>query len=137
MAFTKQVARHDKIEIDGTDYSNAFRSFGPSSEDSEVDVSGFSVSGADETLAGARTASFSGDMYVTQETDAAMWAIHQSRDIVPVTWQPDGLVDNTRPVWHGNCQLRTFPVTDTRGDAAVMSLTFTVADDAGIYMTGT
>lgn len=137
MAFTKQVARHDHITIDGTDYSNAFRSFGPSSEDSEVDVSGFSESGADETLAGARTASFTGEMYVTTETDAAMWTIHESRAVVPVTWQPNGLVDNTRPTWNGNCQLRTFPITDTRGDASTMSLTFTVADNLGIYMTGT
>lgn len=137
MAFTKQVARHDSITIDSTDYSNAFRSFGPTSEDSTVDVSGFSVSGADETLAGARSASFTGEMYITEETDAAMWTIHVTRDIVPVTWQPDGLVDNTRPVWNGNCQLRTFPITDTRGDAATMTLTFTVADDLGIYMSGT
>ncbi len=49
VSFTKKVAKHDRIEIDGTDYSNAFRQFGFSSEHSAEDVSGFSVSGNDET----------------------------------------------------------------------------------------
>lgn len=137
MAFTKQVARHDSVKIDNTDYSNAFRSFGLSSEDSTVDVSGFSVTGTDETLAGTRAQSFTGEMYFTSETSAAMWEIYEARDIVMVEWQPDGLVDATREVYQGNCQIRTFPPTDTRGDAAVMTLTFVAADENGIYMTGT
>lgn len=137
MTFTKQVARHDKITIDGTDYSNAFRSFNLSNEDSTIDVSGFSVTGTDETLSGTRAQSFTGDMFYTAETGPAMWTLYQARTIFAVSWQPDGLVDSSRETYTGNCQIRTFPPADTRGDVAVMTITFTAADQAGVHMSGT
>lgn len=137
MAFTKQVARHDKITIDGTDYSNAFRTFGVTNDDSVVDVAGFSVTGSDETLSGTRAQGFTGEMFSTAETLPAMWTIYQGRSSVLVKWQPDGLVDSSRETWNGYCQLRTFSPSDTRGDAATVTLTFTASTSDGVYLTGT
>ena len=135
MTYTKKIALHDRITVDGVDVSNAFHSFGFTSEDAEVDVSGFSVSGSDETLSGARSQGFTGDVYVTKEIEALLWPIHLNRTTVQVSWQPDGLVDNTRTSYHGNCQLRSFSPADTRGDASTFTATFTVADSTGITTT--
>ena len=132
MAFTKKIAKHDKITIDGTDMSNAFRSFGITSEANEVDVSGFSVSGTDESLSGGKSQSFAGDWFLTTENEAFLFALHNTDAIFEVAWQPDGLVDNTRTVYHANCQLRSFSPQANRGDPYVSTATFAVADDAGI-----
>src|SRR3990172_7085010 len=115
MAYTKQIARHDKITIDSTDVSNAFREFGFSSEDAEEDVSGFSVSGVDESLPGTRAQGFSGTAYYTEEFAALVFPIHEARTVVEITWQPDGLIDATREVYYGNCTINTFGPTNTRG----------------------
>lgn len=132
MTYTKGIALHDRITVDGTDMSNAFRSFGFTSDDTDVDVSGFSVSGSDETLSGPRAEGFSGDVFITPETEALLWPLHYNRTIFEVAWQPNGLIDNTRTTYHANCQLRTFDPSNTRGDASVSSVTFRVADDNGI-----
>lgn len=135
MAFTKKIAKHDKITIDGTDMSNAFRSFGITSEANEVDVSGFSVSGTDESLSGGKAQSFAGDWYLTTENEDFLFALHNTDAIFEVAWQPDGLVDSSRTVYHANCQLRSFSPQANRGDPYVSTATFAVADDAGITTT--
>jgi hypothetical protein len=132
VTYTKKIALHDRITVDGVDVSNAFHSFGFTSEDATVDVSGFSVSGADETLSGSRAQGFTGDVYVTKEIEALLWPIHLNRTSVGVSWQPDGLIDATRTTYHGLCQLRTFSPADTRGDAATFTATFTISDANGI-----
>ncbi len=135
MTYTKMVALHDRITVDGVDVSNAFHSFGFTSEDSEVDVSGFSVSGADESLSGARAQGFTGDVYVTPEIEALFFPIHNNRTLVGVSWQPNGLIDSARTTYHGTCQLRTFSPADTRGDASTFTATFTISDSNGITTT--
>lgn len=132
MTYTKQVALHDRITVDGVDVSNAFHSFGFTSEASTVDASGFSVSGTDETLSGNKAQGFTGDVYLTKEIEALFYPIHVNNTIVQVSWQPDGLVDSSRTTYHGNCQLRTFSPADTRGDASRFTATFTIADSNGI-----
>src|ERR1043165_3052304 len=132
MAFTKKIAKHDRITIDGVDYSNAFRSFGLTSEATEVDVSGFSVSGTDENLSGPKAQGFQGDWFLTAENENFLFQLHKNDSIFEVAWQPDGLVDSTRKTYHANCQLRTFSPTANRGDPYVSTATFSVADDNGI-----
>ena len=134
MTYTKQIALHDRITVDGVDVSNAFHSFGFTSEDATVDVSGFSLAGADETLSGARAQGFTGDVYVTGDR-SLFWPIHLNRTSVGVSWQPDGLIDNTRKSYHGLCQLRTFSPSDTRGDASTFTATFTISEANGITTT--
>ncbi len=132
MAFTKLVARHDKIIIDGTDVSNSFRQFGFSSEHSEEDVSGFSVTGNDETLPGRTTQGFSGEAFYTEELATLIHPIHTTKDIVPISWQPDGLVDATREIYSGNCTINQFGPANTRGSVSTMPFAAKPADETGI-----
>jgi hypothetical protein len=132
MTWTKKVARHDRITIDGTECSNAFRVFGLSSEHSEEDASGFSVSGADETLPGSTAQGFSGEAFYTEELVALVWPLHIARTIIEITWQPDGLVDATREVWIGNCIIYQFGPENTRGSVSTMPFSARAADENGI-----
>lgn len=132
MAYTKKIARHDKITINGTDVSNSFRRFGYSSEHSEEDTSGFSVSGLDESLPGSTTQGFTGEAYYTEELAAIIEPLHRARTIVPITWQPDGLVDATREIYSGNCTINQFGPESQRGTVYVHPFSARPADDTGI-----
>jgi len=135
MSFTKDIARHDEILIDNEDCSNAFRSFGFASEHSTEDVSGFSTTGNDETLPGRTTQSFEGEAFYTPELYAILYPIHANRTTVSVQWQPDGLVDDTRETYIGNCTLNSFNPNAERGGVRVMTCTFSPADATGIVAT--
>jgi hypothetical protein len=135
MAYTKMIARHDKITIDGTDVSNAFRQFGFTSEHSEEDVSGFSVSGNDETLPGATAQTFSGEAFYTEEFAALVQPLHANRTVVEITWQPNGLIDATREVYYGNCTINQFGPENTRGSVSTMPFNAKPADEDGIQVT--
>lgn len=128
----KRTALHDKIKIDGTDVSNLFSQFGFASTDSDVDVSGFSESGVDETLSGTRSEGFSGQAFFTEDLADLLWPIHDDRSIVEVWWQPNGLIDPTADAYYANCQLRTFNPNNTRGSASTTPINFVVADSVGI-----
>jgi len=137
MAFTKNIALHDSISIDGGDVSNAFRSFGFSSEDAEVDASGFSASGTDETLQGNRAQTLEGEAFYTPEFFAILYPLYLNRSTFFLTWQPDGLIDSTREIYEGTVRILTFNPNATRGDVRVMTCTFKAADETGIYVVGT
>lgn len=132
MAYDKLTALHDRIEIDGTDVSGCFSQFGLTSNDSDVDVSGFSGSGVDETLSGTRSEGFSGQAFYSEDLAALLWPIHRDRSIVEVLWQPNGLVDSSALTYYANCQSRTFDPTNTRGSASTTPVNFVVADAVGI-----
>lgn len=132
MAYTKKIARHDRILIDGTDVSNSFREFGLSSEHSEEDVSGFSASGADETLPGRTSQSFSGEAFYTEELAALIYPLHANRTVCEIIWQPDGLSDATRENYSGNCIIYQFGPANTRGSVSTMPFTARAADENGI-----
>lgn len=134
MAYTKIVAKHDRVTIDGTDYSNAFRTFGLESTDATVDVSGFSVTGVDETVPGARAQSFRGEMFITEETMNGVWPLHYNRTIVSIEWQPNGLVDANAPVFYGECTVNEFSPEDQRGSASTTPFRATTTDENGIQM---
>src|SRR5262245_35757063 len=132
MAFTKKVAKHDRIEIDGVDYSNAFRVFGFSSEHSTEDVSGFSVTGVDETLPGSTAQGFTGEMFYTEESAPDIWDLHINKTIVEILYQPNGLVDGSATTYYANCTINQFGPANTRGSVSVMPFSATTADENGI-----
>ena len=132
MTFTKSIALHDKITIDGEDMSNAFQSFGQPNTKSQEDVSGFSVSGANETLPGAKTQSFEGNCFYTPESYAILKPLFDDDRVFELTWQPDGLVDPTREVYFGNVKMYEFGPSVTRGSVEVFPCTFMAADENGI-----
>jgi hypothetical protein len=135
--YEKIIAKSDLIEIDGTDYSNAFREFRLSSEHSTEDVSGFSETGVDETLPGNTAQGFEGEFFINSEVASALWEMHISRDPVAVSWQPNGLVDTSGPRWYGNCTINVFNPGNTRGSASTSPFSATAADAAGIHMVNT
>lgn len=131
MAYTKKIARHDKITIDGTDVSNSFREFGRPSEDSQEDVSGFSSTGVDEFLPGSRSQRFEGEAFYTEELGLIVEPLYDNRTTCTVTWQPDGLVDATREIYSGTGTITEFSPTDTRGSVMTVRFVF-VPDSSGI-----
>lgn len=131
MAYTKKIARHDKITIDGTDVSNSFRTFGRPSEDDQVDVSGFSTTGVDEFLPGGRNQRFEGEAFYTEELALIAEPLYKNRTACVVTWQPDGLVDATREIYTGTCTITTFSPSNERGSVSTFPFT-AVPDSSGI-----
>ena len=134
MAYTKISAKHDRISIDGTDVSNAFREFGLTSTHSEEDASGFSVTGVDETVPGATAQGFNGTMFVTKEIINLLWPLHVNKTEVEIQWQPNGLVDSSAPVFYGVQTINEFSPTDTRGSVSTSPFSSTNADEDGIQM---
>jgi hypothetical protein len=132
MAFTKKIAKSDRIEIDGTDYSNAFRVFGFTSEHSEEDVSGFSATGVDETLPGSTAQGFTGEMFYTEESAPDIWDLHINKTVVEVLYQPNGLVDGSATTYYANCTINQFGPANTRGQVSVMPFSAKPADENGI-----
>lgn len=135
MTYTKDIALSDEIHIDGVDVSDAFRSFGFSSEDEQVDVSGFNATGSDEFLQGKRTQSFSGEAFYTPELYALLYPLYRDRSTFVVKYTPNGLADPTREYYSGNCNIQAFNPNATRGDVRVMTVTLNAADAAGITST--
>ncbi len=132
MAYTKKIAKYDKILIDGTDVSNSFRNFGYSSEHSEVDASGFSATGTDEILPGTTAQTFSGEAFYTEELALIVEPLHRNRTACTISWQPDGLIDATREIYSGSCYINQFGPGNTRGDVMVMPFNAKPATSAGI-----
>ena len=135
--YEKAIARHDYIEIDGTDYSNAFREFRLSSEHSEEDVSAFSESGLDETLPGRTAQGFEGEFFISSDVASAFWVMHITRDVVRIEWQPNGLIDTAGPKWVGNCTINVFNPGNTRGSASTSPFSARAADADGLHMVNT
>lgn len=115
MAYTKQKMSHDKITIDGTDVSNSFRTFGRPSQSTQEEAGGFSVSGVQEFIAGDKEQRFEGEAYYTEELAAIVEPLHDSEEYVEITWQPRGLLDATREVYVGTCQITEFSPSSTFG----------------------
>lgn len=135
MAYTKKIARHDKVMIDGTDVSNAFRQLGFTGTNAVEDVTGFSVTGNAEEIAGRTTTGFTGEAYYTEEFAAIVYPIFQLRSVVEMSWQPDGLVDATREIYIGNVQINEFSPSNTVGSVMTTPFSASAADEDGITAT--
>lgn len=132
----KEIALHDRVEIDGTDVSNFARTANFSSEHEQVEVGGFSVSGADEFLAGRTVQSFEAEFFHGAQIHALLYPLHSGREIFPLEWQPQGLVEFGREVLAGNAQLLTYNPNAERGSVRVITATFSAADANGLTFTG-
>lgn len=135
MAYTKKIGSFAKVTIDGTDVSNSFREFRLTSENALVEAGGFSASGVAEQLPGQRTQGFTGTAFHTEELSAIVYPIHINREVVVISYQPDGLVDATREIYTGNCYINTWEPGDTFGDVSTMNFSASAADATGIVAT--
>lgn len=138
----KRVALKDHVMVDSVDLSNFARSVRFSSEHEQVDVSGFSATGANEYLAGATTQSVTVEFYGAYgatETHATLYPIHRDREIVPFEWKPDqtAVVSATNPQLEGNVQVFSYGPGATRGEVDTYEVTFMAVDAAGLAFTTT
>jgi hypothetical protein len=133
----KRIALNDSVEVDSVDLSNFCRQVTLASEHARVDVSGFSVSGANEYLPGPTdqsvTCEFFGS-YGTGEVHATLYPIHQSRSVVEFKWRPDqnNPVGVSNPELRGNVQIYTYGPGGTRGDVDTFQVTMNAADEDGL-----
>lgn len=135
---SKRIALKDYIAVDGHDISTFCRSISFSSEHSEVDVSGFNSSGADEKLAGNTTQSVTLEVfgsYGTGEIHDVLYHIHRDRSVVSFAWRPDQTqaVGPDNPSLQGNVQALTYSPGATRGDAETFQVTLSAADADGLF----
>lgn len=139
---SKRVALKDLVEVDNVDLSNFARSVAYSSEHEQVDVSGFSATGADEFLAGKTTQSVTVEFfgsYGSGEVHQTLFNLHQERTVFDFAWRPDQTVgvSATNPELRGSVQLLSYGPGATRGDAETFSATFTAADSDGLWFYST
>lgn len=133
----KRIPLHDSVTVDGVDLSNFARMARRDSEHSREDVSGFSDTGVNEYLAGPTEQALVVEFYEsygTGEVHATLEPIHANREVVPVTWRPDGTkpaaVDN--PEVRGNAQVFNYSPGATRGEVGTFEVTFNAADAVGL-----
>lgn len=132
----KEIALHDRVEVDGTDVSRYARAVNFSSEHERVEVGGFTVSGADEYLAGRTVQEFEVEFFHGANIHGLLYELHADRTVFDIEWQPQGLVESGREVLAGNVQLLTYNPNAERGGVRVITATFTAADENGLTFTG-
>lgn len=130
--YTRKTGSNDKVTIDGTDVSNSFSSFGLSSEDEQIPVGGFNTTGVAETLQGARTQSFTGQAWYTEELGLIVQPLYTNRTTCLIAWQPNGLVDATREIYSGNVRITSFAPSSEFGAAMTFPFNAVPADSTGI-----
>jgi hypothetical protein len=133
----KRIALKDFVSVDAVDLSVFSRSVRLTSDHERVDVSGFSMTGANEYLAGQTTQSVTVEhygSYGTGEVHATLYPIHQNRDIVAFAWRPDQTTPAsiTNPELRGNVQILSYGPGATRGEADTFEVEYTAADPAGL-----
>jgi len=138
----KRIALFDYIELDGHDVSNMCRSYNFNSEHEQVDSSGFSASGANESLAGQTVQSIELEVfgaYGTGETYDVFYPIHRDRSVVTFKHRPNTNlpVSATNPQLAGNIQILTWAEGATRGEVEAFPVTLSAADSTGLVYTET
>ena len=134
----KRIALYDYVEIDQISFASGFvRSVSFSSEDEQVDASGFSATGVDEFLAGRRTRSVTVEFFMTRasnEVHQTLYPLHRDRTVFDFAWRHDMTADAsaTNPELRGSVQCLTYSPGATRGEAETFSVTLTAADSDGL-----
>lgn len=128
MAYGKRVALHDYVEVDHVDLSKWCRNVGITSDDDQIDASGFSASGTDEMIAGKRARSVTLDVIMSRDAGGphqVLYPLHRDRSEFYFVWRPDvnTAVGPTNPEWRGVVTLPTWSEGATRGDLETATLT--------------
>lgn len=134
---SKRVALKDRIEVDNVEIGNYCRAVSFSSEHENVDVSGFTDSGADESLAGKTVQSVTIEVfgsYGSGQIHQTIYPLHRDRSVFGFKWRPDrtASVSSTNPELRGNVQALTYSPGATRGEVETFQVTMTAADSDGL-----
>lgn len=132
----KGIALKDYVEVDGVDLSNFFSQVNPNFTKESVDVSGFSMTGKNETLVGAETQEIQCtifDAYGNGETWDVLWPLYRDSTIFSFKTRPDQslAVSATNPQIEGNAQINSWSPNRQRGQVGSFPVTFVAADAAG------
>jgi len=132
----KRIALTDKIQLDSTDLSDFARQVQFTSDDAQVDVSGFNTLGTNEYLPGPRTQSVTVDFYGsygTGEVHQTLYTIYKNRTTTALKWRPDGVavVGVSNPELRGNAKVYSYGPGAQRGSEDTFQVTFMPADAAG------
>ncbi len=133
----KRIALTDEIYLDGVDLSNSIRAIGFTSEDEQVDVSGFNDSGNSEFLAGVRVTTIEMDVFITSgsgELRQILYPLHKNKTEFDITWKVYGgvSVSATNPILRGTVSLPTWSEGGTRGEVETATLTFIAPDASAV-----
>ena len=135
MAYTKQFMRHTKVLIDGTDMSNTFSDISFTGTNTVENVTGFSVTGNVEEIAGPTTTGFTGTWWYTEEAAAILYPIFANREVVEMLVQPNGLNDATRESYVGNVNINEFSAPSSATAVGSAPFSASAADADGITAT--
>ena len=129
----KRIALYDYIEVDGEDLSNFARALTFSSEDEQVDVSGFNAGGDSEFLQGTRVRQVEVEFGVgrgTDEVHQTIYPIHNTRGTCDFVWRANvnDAVGPTNQELRGTVRIPTYSEGGTRGEYEVTTITFIEAD---------
>jgi hypothetical protein len=126
----KRIALTDYIALDGVSFSDGqVRSVDFTSEDAQVDASGFNSTGNDETLAGTRARSVTLEVFIKRdagETFQVLYPLHKNKSTFDFVWRANqnASVSATNPELRGSVILPTWTAGATRGEVEVATLTF-------------
>jgi hypothetical protein len=128
------------ISVDAQDLSQYAKSVTVSSEDDDVDVTGFNAAGVKQVAAGLRSAEIS--ITFNQDVsgvDDILWPIHANREVVEIIVKPnDAAVSATNPSYTMQGVLLTYsPIDGDVGDVSTTEVTFANADPSGIVRDAT
>lgn len=129
----KRIALTDQIYLDGVDLSNSIRSLSFTSEDEQIDVSGFNDTGASEFLPGVRVRQVEMEVIVTRGTGEAwqvLYPLHRDQTQFDLRWLAHGedSIGATNPELRGSVKLYGWQAGGARGELEVATLTFIASD---------
>lgn len=138
----KRIALKDFVEFDNVTLSNFVRSVSYTSEDAQIDASGFNNTGASEFLSGIRTDQVQVEVLMSRgsnEVHQVLEPLHRNRSTFYFRWRADGSssVSATNPELRGNVILPTWAEGATRGDLETATLTLVAADSTGLVFYAT
>lgn len=126
----KRIALTDYVAVDGVSFAAGFvRSVAFTSDDAQIDVSGFNATGTDEILAGSRTQSVTVEFFMTRanaEVHQVLYPLHRDKTIFDFEWRANqnAVASATNPALRGSVKLPSWVEGATRGDVETASLTF-------------
>lgn len=139
MADGKTVALKWYVECDGVDLSRWFRDIHVTSEDDQVDASGFNEDGVDDIIPGKRARSVTGQVIMSRVSGGphqVLFPLHDGRLEFDIVLRADSSnpVSATNGEWRGQVTMPTWGEGATRGELEVMDVTFnSVASDPLTY----
>lgn len=126
----KRIALNDYVEVDGVPFDTGeVRSINFTSDDEQIDASGFNATGTDEILAGKRARQIVVEFFMKRDAGSVhpvLYPLHRNKSVFTFEWRADqnSGAGAANPALRGLVTLPSWSEGATRGDVEVTSLTF-------------